>query len=85
MGWWSLYKWFAPWSKTYKYDAIGWYKRYLYDCWYASLSEEGKRQEDERKAKKKRENEEALYRLLSIPIILASHMSKRDGYWPRYF
>ena len=40
MAWYALYKWFIPWRKTPYVNYISWYKKYLYDEWFKSLSEE---------------------------------------------
>lgn len=45
MSWYSFYKWFIAWRKTPYTDWIFWYKKYLYDEWFASLSEMEKQKE----------------------------------------
>lgn len=67
MAWYSLYKWFIPWRKTPYTNMISWYKRFLYDEWFESLSEEDKQKETKRiadiRAKREREGREALEHL----------------------
>ena len=48
MAWYALYKWFIPWRKTPYMNYISWYKKYLYDEWFKSLSEEEKKAELDR-------------------------------------
>lgn len=57
MAWYALYKWFIPWRKTPYVDYIRWYKQYLYDEWFTSLSEEERKEELKRieEIKEKRE------------------------------
>lgn len=45
MSWYSFYKWFIAWRKTPYTDWIFEYKKYLYDEWFASLSEMEKQKE----------------------------------------
>lgn len=70
MAWFALYKWFIPWRKTPYINLISWYKRYLYDMWYESLSEDNKVRERERvqklENKRIREGEIALEHLSQI-------------------
>lgn len=67
MAWYALYKWFIPWRKISYVNWISWYKRYLYDIWYESLSEDDRLKEKERlrkvKEKRIREGEMALEHL----------------------
>lgn len=64
MGWYALYKWFKPWRKTSYRNMISWYKRFLYDEWFESLSEDDKQKEIKRidaiEARRKRDGQEAL-------------------------
>lgn len=48
MGWYSLYKWFRTFRKSPSTNYISWYKHYLYNEWYDSLSDEDKLREDDR-------------------------------------
>lgn len=70
MAWFALYKWFAPWRKISYVNWISWYKSYLYDTWYGSLSEDDKLKEKERlrkiKEKRIREGEMALKHFYQI-------------------
>lgn len=67
MAWFALYKWFIPWRKTPYQNMILWYRNYLYNTWFDSLSEEERQNELKRvndmKEKRKREGEASLYRL----------------------
>ncbi len=67
MAWYTLYKWFISWRKTPYINWIKWYKRYLYDEWFCSLSEENQKAELKRqqrvKEKRKHDGEMALARL----------------------
>jgi hypothetical protein len=70
MAWMALYKWFIPWRKTNYINEVSWYRGYLYDEWFNSLSEEDKQKELNRietaKAKRKRDGEQALARLYGV-------------------
>jgi len=48
MGWYSLYRWYRTFRKSPSTNYISWYKQYLYEEWYNSLSEEDKSTEDDR-------------------------------------
>lgn len=67
MAWYALYKWFIPWRKISYTNWINWYKRHLYDEWFNSLSEDGKKSELDRQQKikdqRKHDGEMALVRL----------------------
>lgn len=67
MAWYALYKWFIPWRKTAYTNWISWYKRYLYNEWFNSLSEDGKKTELDRqqeiKEKRIHDGEMALARI----------------------
>lgn len=45
MAWWALYNWFVQFRKTPYDHWIFWYKKYLYDEWFNSLSEDEQRNE----------------------------------------
>lgn len=64
MAWFALYKWFIPWRKTLYTNRNSWYRSYLYDEWFDSLSETDKQNELNRikllKEKRKRESKQAL-------------------------
>lgn len=74
MAWYSLYKWFIPWKKTPYINWISWYKRYLYDEWFNSLSTDGQKAELERKKmikeKRKRDGQNDLVALIGMNAIL---------------
>lgn len=74
MAWYALYKWFIPWRKTSYTNWIIWYKRYLYDEWFNSLSEDEQAVELERKKmimeKRKRDVQNALAALIGMNAIL---------------
>lgn len=74
MAWYALYKWFIPWRKTPYINWIIWYKRYLYDEWFNSLSEDEQAVELERKKmimeKRKRDVQNALAALIGMNAIL---------------
>ena len=59
MAWYALYKWFIPWRKTPYINMISMYKRYLYDEWFNSLSEEDqiKVKEIEKRSEEKRKRD----------------------------
>lgn len=48
MGWYKLFLWYAPWSKRPRVNMIDYYKNYLYDNWFNSLSIEEQEKEKER-------------------------------------
>ena len=74
MAWWALYKWFAPWNKTRRTNWVSWYKGYLYEQWFYSLSEEEQEAELTRlrkeKEKRERESRAALRALANITGML---------------
>lgn len=45
MAWYALYKWFRTFRKSRYVNYISIYKKYLYDQWFNSLSEEDKQSE----------------------------------------
>ncbi len=57
-------------------DMIHWYKKYLYDTWYNSLTEEQKLQLEEQRRRQKekdeRETHAAIMRLMTMTGIIAS-------------
>lgn len=67
MAWYALYKWFISFRKRTYVDYISWYKQYLYDEWFNSLSEEEQQlaleYQQKLRDKRKREGEMALARL----------------------
>ena len=64
MAWWAMYKWCAPWRKKPLVNYISFYRRYLYEQWYESLSDEEKQIHDEYVAKQKEEKERKFKRAL---------------------
>lgn len=75
------------WYYINQWDAISWYRKYLYDTWYASLTEEQKAKLEEQKrladAKRKRELETSLMKLATMTGIVfgLSHcISNHDKY-----
>ena len=62
MAFWALYG--KPWFIRPFPNMIGWYKKYLYDQWYNSLSEEEKiKIQEYKEAKRKKDREELNYLL----------------------
>jgi hypothetical protein len=57
MAWYALYRWFAGFRKKPYINYIGWYKQYMYDNWFDSLSDEDKATEQERISKLKADDE----------------------------
>mgnify|MGYP007033303499 CR=1 FL=1 len=79
------------WYCINRWDAISWYRKHLYDTWYASLTEEQKATIEEQKhradAKQKRELETVLMQLATRTTIVCglSHgISNHDKYHSVY-
>lgn len=53
MAWYALWKWFSPFRTTPYTDMIFWYKGYLYQQWYNSLTDEQKERLEEYRRKKR--------------------------------
>ena len=77
MAFWAMKK--HKWFKKPFPNMILMYKKKRYDDWYNSLSPEGKKKEDERKAKIEREGKEAMYKLLAISSIIQS-LYRKTGF-----
>lgn len=75
MAWYALCKWFIPWRKTPYQDMISCFKKFLYDEWFESLSNEEKEKIHDLKIKKVQRAEEALVRLGEI----YSAMNQKSG------
>ena len=45
MAWYSLYKWFISFRKLPYVNIINWYRRFLYEEWFNSLTEEEQEKE----------------------------------------
>lgn len=58
MAWYALYKWFVPWRKIKYTNRIMWYRNYLYNEWFNSLSDERKQIVIKRIEARKREHEQ---------------------------
>ena len=50
MGWYSLWKWFAPWRKTPYLDAIWWFDNYVWNTPEKRTEREIKRANERRKS-----------------------------------
>ena len=63
------------WQCINQFDAICWYRQYLYDKWYNSLTDEQKQHLEENKRKQKEQRHEkahkAMRRLASITATIA--------------
>ena len=70
MAWYSLYKWFRTFRKRGYINYVSWYKGFLYDKWFESLSEEEQRkeleQQEEFKKQRERDGKAALENLLAM-------------------
>ena len=45
MAWYSLYKWFVSFRKLPYVNIINWYRQFLYEGWFNSLTEEEQKKE----------------------------------------
>lgn len=75
------------WYCINQFDAIRWYRQYLYDEWYNSLTEEQKQHLEENGSKREeqrhREAQEAIQRLAFMTATIAG-ISNRDKYHGLY-
>lgn len=80
MAWYSLYKWYSPWSKVYKRNWVTFYHNYLYDLWFENLSDEDKEKElklqEEAKIKREKEFRYAVARLNRINSIIRHQLGE---------
>ena len=67
MGWYALYKWFIQFRRIPYINYINWYRKFLYEEWFRSLSNKEQEAElirqQELKEKKKKDSEMVLARL----------------------
>lgn len=67
MAWYALYKWFIQFRRIPYINYINWYRKFLYEEWFRSLSNEEQEAElirqQELKEKKKKDSELVLARL----------------------
>lgn len=67
MAWYALYKWFIQFRRIPYIDYINWYRKFLYEEWFRSLSNEEQEAElirqQELREKKKKDSELVLARL----------------------
>ena len=67
MGWYALYKWFIQFRRIPYINYINWYRKFLYEEWFRSLSNQEQEAElirqQELKEKKKKDSEMVLARL----------------------
>ena len=67
MGWYALYKWFIQFRRIPYINYINWYRKFLYEEWFRSLSNKEQEVElirqQELKEKKKKDSEMVLARL----------------------
>lgn len=76
MAWYSLYRWFQPWRKTYYTNYVEWYKKELHRLWFESLSEEEQKEYKQKQEELRRKRQMALNQLLMMPAILSSSMGR---------
>jgi len=83
MAWYALWKWFIPWRKIRYTNWQRFYKNYLYDEWFNSLSDEDKDKENRRilydKMKRTRDIEISLLRLKAMTDTLNITTTGRMG------
>ena len=75
MAWYSLYLWFSPWRKTPYRNMIHWYKLYLHEQWFNSLSDEDKKKVVAYRERKKREDQIRIQQVL-MALGMASMYSR---------
>lgn len=72
------------WYCINRFDMIGWYSKYLYDKWYASLTEEEKAYLEEikreRKEREDKDLQESMMKLLMLSGFISKVYSKTDKY-----
>ena len=79
MAWWALYNWFVQFRKTPYDHWIFWYKKYLYDEWFNSLSEDEQRNELKRIRLKEEKRKIELERLMNGMAMMYSTMDRLTG------
>lgn len=71
------------WYCINQFDAIKWYKKYLYDEWYNSLTDEQKERLEEYRRKKKekteKEAQEALLRLVQMTAMVSGLANRNSS------
>lgn len=80
MAWYSLYKWFIRFSKLTFENQITNFRRYLYDEWYNSLTDEEKERlkelEEAKKREEKRKFDQSMWTLMNIMSVVNASMFK---------
>lgn len=80
MAWWALAKWFLPWCKSRRTNWVSWYKGYLYEQWFNSLSEEEQKNEIARIRKEreleKRRSEAAIRNFRQLARIIRDNCDR---------
>lgn len=76
MAWYSLYRWFQPWRKTYYTNYVEWYKKELHRLWFESLSEDEKEIYLKKQEEARQRRRMAVNQLLMMPAILSNSMNR---------
>lgn len=78
MAWYALYKWFIPFRLKPYTNWVSWYKSYLHEQWFESLSDEDKQKVLEFRKRKEEENKrktEEFWEHTNMMFNMLNHMT----------